>query len=752
MSGGLRRMASLAVLSSALVLASCSDVVTLELPSLAQLEEASPSSPPVQSVIYDVHGEELAILRDQYREPITLGQLPTHLVQAVLTAEDRRFFQHRGVDGRSLTRAALTNLATGEVEQGGSTITQQLIKVLYMPDAPRTVETKLQEAVLARELEQQHTKARILEDYLNAIYFGEGAYGVEAAAQTYFRKSARDLEPAESALLAAIIRAPEALTPTRHPELAQRRRDDVLWRMAESGYLTVEERDEATGSEIEVHGRRSLPSIRDPHLVDLVIRELLNDPRFGATEEERARLLYGGGLHIHTTVKPDLQALAREILATHLPGEDDPDGAISIVDPASGHVLAAVGSRPYEELQFDLATQGRRQPGSTFKTFVLAAAIADGWHPDDRLDGRQGDIALAGGGVWEDVRNYDRRSYPNISLTAATQASVNTAFVRLGVDVGLERVAGLANAMGVRSPIPQRDVQLTIGGGSLGVTTLDLAAGMATLANLGTHAPTTVVSRIEDQDGQTVWVPAPERQVLAPSAAYVTLDVLRGVVERGTGVRAQVDGWEVAGKTGTTSDHTDAWFMGTTPTLSAAVWVGHAEGRVPMLDVQGIARVTGGSLPATIFADLMTRALQDVEPVAFTLPDSEWARVEIDPRTGLLAAPWCPGTVERIPRVLVPTDTCPEPPPPPPPPPEPEEPEEPEEPDVGPEGEEATPEDSPPEEGAPEEQAPEGGGPSEAPEEEEPTPEAPPAEPEGPPSEGTEAADVEGAPSEDAGG
>jgi len=665
------RTPAIGAIVSALLLTGCGQVITLELPSTGSLQDAAPRVPPVQSVIYDVHGEPLTILRDEYREPVGLGDLPPHLLNAVITAEDRRFHQHRGIDGRSLIRAALSNLATGEIGQGGSTITQQLVKNLYMPDAPRTPETKLQEAVLARGLEEQRSKGAILEDYLNTVYFGEGAYGIEAAAQTYFRKPASDLEVAESALLAAIIRAPEALAPTRNPDAALLRRDDVLWRMAVDGHLSPVERDAATATAIEVHGRFSTPQTREPHLVDLVVRELLNDPRFGSTEQERARRLYGGGLHIHTTVQPELQEIARAVLAQQLPDPDDPDAGITIIDPSSGHILAAVSSRPYTELQFDLATQGRRQPGSTFKTFVLATAIADGWRPDAPLDGRQGDIELPGGGVWEDVRNYDRRSYTRVSLAAATRASVNTAFARLGVDVGLERVAGLAGAMGVRSSVPV-EVQTTIGGGELSVTTLDMAAGMATLANLGEHVPTTAVSRIDDADGRVVWLPdTVGRQVLDPSAAFVTLEVLRGVVEQGTAVRARVDGWEVAGKTGTTSDHTDAWFVGATPSLSGAVWVGHADGRIPMHDVHGIRNVTGGTIPAQIFSEVFTRFLAETQPVPFRLPDAHTVLVDIDPVTGLLAAPWCAGQVERLPRVLVPTETCPEPPPPPPPPPPP---------------------------------------------------------------------------------
>jgi penicillin-binding protein 1A len=452
------------------------------------------------------------------------------------------------------------------------------------------------------------------------VYFGEGAHGVQAAAWTYFRAEAADLDLAQAALLAAIIRAPEALTPTRAADAALVRRDDVLRRMAADGRITEDERDAALATPIEVHARPQAPETREPHFVDLVVRTLLADPRFGATEAERATRLYEGGLEVHTTLRPDLQALARSTLAHHLPDASDPDAAIAVVDPATGHVLAAAGSRTYEELQFDLATQARRQPGSTFKTFVLAGAIADGHHPDELLDGRQGAVPVAGGGAWE-VRNYDRRSYPNVTLAGATRASVNAAFARLGGELGIPRVAGLATAMGVRSRVPDDDPQITIGGGRLAVTPLDLAAAYGTLANLGHHVPTTPITRIDDDRGTTVWLPdTAGTPVLAASAAHVTTEVLRDVVERGTALAARVPGWEVAGKTGTTSDHVDAWFVGYTPVLSTAVWMGHAEGRVPMIDVRGIRRVTGGTLPARIFADFTAAALADVEPGPLPAP------------------------------------------------------------------------------------------------------------------------------------
>jgi membrane peptidoglycan carboxypeptidase len=658
--GGRCRGVGLALLC-ALVLSGCGSVVTLELPTLAGL---TPRTAGLQSTIVDPAGEVLAVLRREHREPVPLTAIPDHLVHAVLTAEDRRFFDHSGVDARAVARAFLRNTATGDIEQGGSTITQQLVGLLYEPAAGRTYDAKLTEVLLAREMERDRTKASILEEYLNTVYLGEGAYGVQAAAGTYFRKDVGELEVGESALLAALIRAPSSLAPNDDPSAARWRRDDVLQRMTEDGYLTTAERDRAIATPVEVEGRAPLPAVREPHLVDLVVRQLLADPSFGETEAERADRLYRGGLTVHTTVDPQLQELARTTLRDHLPGEDDPEAAVTVVDPATGHVLAVTGNRTYEQLQFDLATQARRQPGSTFKTFVLAAAIAAGHHPDERLDGTPGTIQTEQG-TWE-VRNYERSDPGDVTLAGATRLSVNTAYARLGVEVGIDRVAATARAMGVDSPVPPDEPQITLGGGELGVTTWDMAAAYATIANAGEHVPTTVVDRIEDDAGEVVWRPdRTPRRALAPDVAYVTAGVLEGVVEAGTGLSARVPGWQVAGKTGTTSDHADAWFAGTTPILSAAVWIGHAEGPIPLEGVRGVRRVTGGSIPAEIFADLMRGAHAGRDPVTFELEDRHWAEVEIDPATGLRAAAWCPGERVRVPRVLAPTETCPEPPPPP---------------------------------------------------------------------------------------
>lgn len=645
-----------ALTAAALVLGGCSSaIVELEYGEVADV----PRNPPEQTFVYDAAGNELAVLRRVFRERVTLDEVAPDLLDAVIAAEDRRFYAHAGVDARALVRAALRNAAAGDVQEGGSTITQQLVKNLYMPEAPRTPETKLEEALIARELEREHDKDWILAEYLNTVYFGNGAYGIKAAAWTYFRKEPADLDIAEAALLAGIIRAPESLDPERDVEATIDRRNDVIDAMVDMGTLAPAQADQARREPIDVRARPPTPETTEPHWVNTVVRQLLDDPSFAGTEQERATRLYGGGLRIHTTLRPDLQRIAGEVMAT-LDRPDDPDASVALIDPATGQLVAAASSVPFDELQYDLATQGRRQPGSVFKTFVLAAALSSGWRPDDTIDGSPGTFQTRSG-PWR-VRNYGGARYGRMSLARATQQSVNGAYARLILDVGPARVAALAKAMGVRSPVEDR-ATIALGGMADCCTALDIAAGMATLANLGARIPTTVIDRIEDADGKVVWRPdtAP-RRVLDPGIAWLTLQQLEQVVQRGTGVRARLPGWAVAGKTGTVTDAVDAWFAGTTPTLTGAVWVGHHEARIPMRGIRGLREVTGGTLPAQLWRQIFAAALAGEEPVtAFTLPDSEYREVEVDPETGLLAAPWCAGEPTEMPRVLVPDRTCPSP-------------------------------------------------------------------------------------------
>ncbi|MBW3620205.1 MAG: transglycosylase domain-containing protein [Actinobacteria bacterium] len=640
----------------ALLASACGTIVELELPEL----DAVPRDPPEQSLIFDADGNQLAVLRREFRERVAVDELPRHVLDAVVAAEDQRFWIHGGVDARAIVRAAAANLAAGGVEQGGSTITQQLVKTLYMPNDPRAPATKIREALLARQVEDEMPKEEILGEYLNTVYFGNGAYGIQAAAETYFRKEATALTLGEAALLAGIIRAPESLNPTREPDGAQRRRDLVLDAMVELGTAAPADAEAAKGAAVDVQPRPPSPPTSEPHWVDFVIRTLLDDPTFGDDEAARAQRLFGGGLRIHTTLRPELQALAREAVATHLPGDaGDPEVGLVHVDPATGHILASVGGRDYDEQQFDLATQARRQPGSAFKMFVLAAAVTSGYGPEDLVDGSPGTFDTPNG-PWQ-VRNYLGSRPGRLTLEQATWASVNGAYARLILELGTGRVAALARAMGVRSTINE-DAPIALGGVDPGVSPLDMAAAYATLANLGERVPATPISRIEDADGAVVHRPDDRGQrVLDPSAAYVTTKILQGVVEHGTGVRARIPGWEVAGKTGTTESYADAWFVGYTATLAASVWVGHPEGRVPMRNVRGIRTVTGGSFPARIWRSYATAALAGEQPVDFSLPEEYYEVVELDPASGLRAAPWCAGEPTAVPRVLVPRDTCPSP-------------------------------------------------------------------------------------------
>ncbi len=506
-----------------------------------------------------------------------------------------------------------------------------------MPDAARTPATKVREALLARQVEAERSKADILEEYLNTVYFGNGAYGVQAAAETYWRQDVRDLTLAQSALLAAIIRAPESLDPAATPDAARSRRDLVLAAMVELGTATAEEAARAEAHEIDVMARPPTPETVEPYWVDFVVRTLLADPRFGGDEAERAQRLFGGGLRIHTTLDPERQAEARAAIDRYLPDPSDPEAALVHVDPATGHIVAAIAGRDHDVSEFDLATQSRRQPGSTFKTFVLAAAVTSGYGPDHVVDGRPGTLETPNG-PWR-VRNYGGANPGLIRLEDATRASVNGAFARLILELGTGRVAALARAMGVESHINE-DAPIALGGVDPGVSPLDMAAAYATLANLGERVPATPIDHIEDAQGEIVYRPDDRaRRVLDPSVAYVTTKMLQAAVDSGTGTAAQIPGWEVAGKTGTTTDYTDAWFVGYTPTLATAVWIGHPEGRVPLRNVRGVRAVTGGSIPAWIWRAYVRAALAGVDPVPFHLPSEYYEVVELDPRHGPALGP-----------------------------------------------------------------------------------------------------------------
>lgn len=646
-----------AVLAIAVVAAGCraDEIISLDPPELELVEqrEALPST------VVDADGNVLTTLRREYRERVRLEDVPDHLVDAVLAAEDQRFFTHAGVDGRGLLRAAARNLAAGEVVEGGSTISQQVVELRFLPPTEDTMATKAVEAALAIQLEEEFDKEWILEEYLNTVYLGGGAHGVGAASWSYFRREVSELTLAQSALLAGLIRRPGTTDPRVDPDSARARRDTVLGQMAAVGFIDQAAADAASAQPVVVREAPTTPSPREPHVVDHILRRLLEEPALGPDEGSRWKEITGGGLTIHTTIDPDAQASARAALAAQLDEAHEPDGALVTLDTRTGAVLASVSSVPYEHLQFDLALQGARQPGSVFKGVTLAAALADGYRPSDRVNARGG-VLRTDHGPWR-VRGSGRSS---ATLSTAIRWSDNGAFARLGLDLGVERVTAMAGALGIRSPLGSQPAVL-LGGTRDCCTVLDMATAYATLAAMGTRHDPHLVARVEDRDGTTIWAaPIRGELVLDEVVAHETIDLLRRVVNSGTGRAAAIEGHDVAGKTGTSSDNVDGWFVGATPELTTAVWVGHHDSR-RTARVDG-RLLQGGGPPARIFALHMREVLGQRPGPEFALPDHRLVTVEVDVETGLRPAPWCPETEERtFADTRTPTETCPSPKPPP---------------------------------------------------------------------------------------
>lgn len=658
-----RAVAALAAL--AVLLTACGEVVTL---SERRLElELRPEVD--ASTIVDADGNRLAVLQREYRERIGVEELPAVLVDAVLAAEDQRFWEHDGVDARALTRAALRNAVAGEVVEGGSTITQQLVELRFMAPAEDTLETKATEAALALEVERQFPKEWILEEYLNTVYLGGGAYGVGAAAWSYFRADVDELTLPQAALLAGLIRTPGTADPRVSLDAATARRDTVIGLMRDRGGITAEQATAAAAAPVVVHPAPSIPDRREPHVVDLAIRQLLGEPALGSDEARRWQRLTGAGLTIHTTIDPAAQESARSALVDELDDEGDPDGAVVTIDNRTGRLLAITGSLPYDELQFDLPADGVRQPGSVVKGVTTVAALVAGVRPDTELDARGGRMPTDDGELdspWY-VRGSGRSTR---TLADALRWSDNSTFARLGLDLGVPTVAGTARGLGMRHDLGLEPAVL-LGGTSTCCTTLDVATAYATIGSLGVHRRPTIVSHITDEDGDVVWrASTTGRQAVDTVVAWEAAELLTGVVTDGTGRAAAVSGHVVAGKTGTTTDNTDGWFVGTTPSLTTAVWVGHHDGRRTAL-VDG-RRVTGGGPPAAIFRTHMRRVLGPGGDAGFVLPDDRLVTVEVDVATGLRVSEWCGETEPRtFPDSRVPTEACPSPAPPPSPPPPP---------------------------------------------------------------------------------
>jgi penicillin-binding protein 1A len=547
------------------------------------------------------------------RVDIPASQIPAVLRHAVIAAEDHDFYRHSGVSIPSMVRAAFVNITGLGVRQGGSTITQQYVKNAYVGNE-RTIWRKVKEAVVAIKVERQLSKDEILTAYLNTIYFGRGAYGIEAAARTYFSRSARSLTLEQAALLAGMIRAPEFYDPVREAayDRAKQRRDRVLQQMVEQGFISREKAADATAEKIEVRRGTTAASsaVAGAHFVEDVRRKLV--AQYGANR------VYSGGLKVRTTLDLKLQKLAEAAVREVLDRPTDPEAALVAIDPATGGVLAMVGGREFSERQFNLASQGRRQAGSAFKPFVLGAAIDDGISIRSRFTAPAKIKLETGFEPWE-VENYDKKSYGTIDLLEATEFSVNTVYAQLILKVGPKKAAGIAQQAGITSRLSAVP-SLTLG--TSPVSPVEMAGAYADFATGGMHAAPYTITSIQNAEGRSMFKAQvkPVRALDEPVANTVAY-ALEQVVKKGTGTRARLGSRPVGGKTGTTEDHVDAWFVGFTRQISTAVWMGYPEGG-RMERVRGIS-VTGGSFPAQIWRTFMEKAVEGMPVEGFGKPTFE---------------------------------------------------------------------------------------------------------------------------------
>jgi len=596
--------------------------VASEVPSLDPAAQHSD----VDTVVYAANGRTvLAILRgDESRVLVGTEDIAPIVRHAIVSVEDQRFFEHNGIDLKGVGRALWQDVRSQGIVEGGSTITQQFVKNAYIRNE-RTLARKVREAALAWQLEQKWTKDRILTAYLNTIYFGNGAYGIQQAARTYFKKSAKDLELHEAALLAGIPADPARYDPTANPRNATARRKHVLTMMLEQGKITRSDFASANAAPLPSAEEVRLPGTQGPapYFLNYVKDELV--AKYGAGR------VFGGGLKVTTTIDMDLQLQARAAIEKVLRNPDGPAAALVAIDPRSGAVKAMFGGRNFRESQFNLAAQAERQPGSAFKPIVLATAMEEGISPLTEIESKKVSID-AGDRIWT-VTNYDHTYLGRVSLARALVSSDNSVYAQLTDVVGPKAIVRTAHKLGIRSPL---DAYFSIGLGSVAVNPLEMTRAYATIANGGRRVDGSffgdrprVVEQVERITTGAVDVNSPiPTQVLEEGEAELLTGILEDVVQSGTGTRAAIPGRSVAGKTGTTDNYADAWFVGYTPELAVAVWVGYPDRLRAMTTEFGGAPVTGGTLPAQIWRAFVSKVEPDedrtFDPAPYLGGSSTW--------------------------------------------------------------------------------------------------------------------------------
>jgi penicillin-binding protein 1A len=556
-----------------------------------------------------------SIPADKNREPVAMNQISPWLPKATVAIEDRRFYEHGGVDYIGIARAAWEDVTAGKVLQGGSTITQQLVRNLYTGQE-RTFSRKIKEACLAIKLANKWSKTKILNEYVNTVYYGNHAYGIEAAAQTYFSEHAKDLTLVQAALLAGLPQAPSIYDPFHNPQAATARRNEVLKALLTNGDITAGEYDNAIAQRsLDLKPGSLYSSIREPYFFSYVIDQL--EQQYGANTVRE------GGLKVYTTIDPRLQRLAMNSMHDVLPYSTDPAAALVSVEPGTGAIRAMAALVRKKGNQFNLAAQSLRQAGSTFKTFVLASAIEKGIDPDSTYYTSAPFTCTVGPWCspldpWN-VHTYEDTYAGSESITRATLQSDNTIYAQLTLDVGPRYVWNMAHRLGVQMS-PDKPVA-SIGLGALSVSPLDMAAAYATFPAMGVYAKPRAITKVVLANGKVdqTWEKPQTRRVLSDGVAWEVTNVLGQNALYGTGAGSSDGIHPNAGKTGTTENHADAWFDGYTKQLATVVWMGYQSGEIPMLDVHG-ASVQGATFAVPIWHDYMAAALSHRPAEQFPTP------------------------------------------------------------------------------------------------------------------------------------
>jgi penicillin-binding protein 1A len=624
-----------------------------DLPPLERLQAYRPA---LKSSVYAADGRLIFEFFRENRTQLPLSEMPQVLTQATIATEDKRFYEHWGIDLWGVMRAVATNLIRRDRIQGASTITQQLARNMFLTHE-RTWQRKIREALLAMRIERVHTKQEILELYLNQIYFGDGSYGVGSAARNYFAKEPKDLALHEAALLAGLPNNPARYSPRRHPEAAKVRRNHVLKRMYEERHITAAEYRQASAAPLGVTPDRYVAN-HAPYFIEMVRQYM--DERYGSN------LLFEGGLRIYTTLDADLQLAAEEALERQMaalekrnayketrakyepPRDADAaptatpyiQGSVVAMNPTNGYLLALVGGRDYTHSPFNRAVQAQRQPGSAFKPFIYVAAVDNGFLPTDVVVDAPISFPEVDGTIWA-PQNYDRTFSGPVTLRYALQKSINIPAIKMLRRLGVSQVASYARRMGIRSPIGQN---LSLALGTSEVNLLELTSAYGVLANEGIRNEPLFILKVEDHEGNVLETNSPHPvDVLSAETVSVATNMLASALDHGTGWPARAQGLTApaAGKTGTTDEYTDAWFVGYTPSLVVGVWVGFDQ-----------KRKMGGSMTGAVAAlptwtDIMKSWTANRPPESFPATAGTVTR-EVCVATGLMASDACPNVTTEV--------------------------------------------------------------------------------------------------------